>query len=433
MTLAEMSLPLRRYVLAVIAGGPLLVVAVALLAGVGGMSAADWARALVLTLLAALSYGRPLRVAHKFSYDVSDVVHVAMILLFPPWIPGILVGVAGGLSLVLRPAWRDAELFNIGQAMLYVTVGAVGLDLFAAQANSGPSPAGLPPLGAIAVSAVVSLLANMALVAGAIARETGARFWRLLRGQVADVAVTYAALVALGVVVSLIVRDYPLALAPLVLPAGLAQYALRREVQLRADTRAALAALVDVVELRDPYTAGHSMRVATMARDLAVWMGLPGEEADLIETAGRVHDLGKVAMTPALLFKTGPLTEEEWTYVRQHPVHGAAIVEKFAGYRGCAVLVRHHHERWDGTGYPEGLAGEEIPLGARILAVADAFDAMTSARAYRPASGPETVLAVLEAGAGAQWDPRVVGAFVEYRRRATAGAGVNVAPRPVPA
>ena len=170
-----------------------------------------------------------------------------------------------------------------------------------------------------------------------------------------------------------------------------------------------------------------------MARDLAVWMGLPGDEADLVETAGRVHDLGKVAMTPALLSKVGPLTEEEWRHVRQHPVHGAAIVEKFAGYRGCAVLVRHHHERWDGTGYPEGLAGEAVPLGARILAVADAFDAMTSARAYRPASGPETVLAVLESGAGAQWDPRVVQALVEYRRRATADAAVSVAARPVPA
>ncbi len=430
MTLTEMSVLLRRYVLAVIAGGPLLVAAVALLVGTGGMAAADWVRALLLTVLVALSYGRPLRVAHKFSYDVSDVVHVAMILLFPPWVPGILVGVAGGLSLVLRPAWRDAELFNIGQAMLYVTVGAVALDIFATQPNFGPSPAGLPPLGAVAAAAAISLLVNMALVAGAIALETGARFWRLLRGQVGSVAATYAALVALGVVVALIVRDYPLALAPLVLPAGLAQYALRQEVQLRADTRAALAALVDVVELRDPYTAGHSLRVATMARDVAVWMGLPGEEADLVETAGRVHDLGKVAMTPALLAKQGRLTEEEWRHVRQHPVHGAAIVEKFAGYRGCAVLVRHHHERWDGTGYPEGLAGEEIPLGARILAVADAFDAMTSARAYRPASGEETVRSILESGAGAQWDPRVVEAFLEYRRRATAESELNVAGRP---
>lgn len=427
--LAEMNGPLRRYLIAVTVGGPLLVAVVAA-QGIGGMAPADWLRALLLTVLASLSYGRPLRVAHKLSFDASDVVHVAMILLFPPWVPGILVGVAGIVSHVQRPTERDPELFNIGQAIVYVTVGALALDLIAGQPNVGPSLAGLPPLGAIAVAAAVALLVNVALVAGAITFHTGARFWRLLRGHIASVAPTYAALAALGVVVALIVRDYPLALAPLILPAGLAQYALRREVQLRADTRAALASLVDVVELRDPYTAGHSGRVATTARDVAVWMGLPGEEADLVETAGRVHDLGKVAMNPVLLTKIGPLTEEEWRLVRQHPVQGAAIVEKFAGYRGCAPLVRHHHERWDGAGYPEGLAGDEIPLGARIIAVADAFDAMTSARAYRPASGPDAVLKTIEQGAGTQWDPRVVEAFLEYRRRATTEAGLNMAGRP---
>ncbi|MCC6315545.1 MAG: HD domain-containing protein, partial [Thermomicrobiales bacterium] len=242
---------------------------------------------------------------------------------------------------------------------------------------------------------------------------------------------TYAALVALGIVAALLVRDYPLALAPLIIPAALAQYALLREVQLRADTRAALAAMVDVMELRDPYTAGHSMRVAATARRLAAWMGLTGEEADLVETAGRVHDLGKVALNPTLLSKQGLLSEEEWVQIRQHPAHGAAIVEKFAGYRGCAVLVRHHHERWDGDGYPDGLAGDAIPLGARILAVADAFDAMTSARAYRPALRPEMTLAILEDGAGAQWDPRVVEVFIEGRLRETADAEVSVATHPM--
>ncbi|HEU0114307.1 MAG TPA: HD-GYP domain-containing protein, partial [Thermomicrobiales bacterium] len=249
-------------------------------------------------------------------------------------------------------------------------------------------------------------------------------------GHLRNVAPTCLALVALGIVTALVVRDYPVALAPLILPAGLAQYALQREVQLRTDTREALAALIDVVELRDPYTAGHSRRVAESAGALALWLGLTGEEADLVDTAGRVHDLGKIAMSPTLLSKQGPLDEEEWRQVQQHPVNGAAILERFAGYRQCSVLVRHHHERWDGTGYPAGLAGEAIPLGSRILAVADAFDAMTSTRAYRPAQGPDAAMRILERGAGGQWDPRVVAAFAEYRRQAAVAAAANAAGQP---
>ncbi|HEU5433038.1 MAG TPA: HD domain-containing phosphohydrolase, partial [Thermomicrobiales bacterium] len=161
-----------------------------------------------------------------------------------------------------------------------------------------------------------------------------------------------------------------------------------------------------------------------------LWLGLTGEEADLLDTAGRVHDLGKVAMSPSLLSKQGPLDEDEWRQVRQHPVNGAAILERFAGYRECSLLVRHHHEWWDGSGYPAGLAADAIPLGSRILAVADAFDAMTSARAYRQAQGPDAAMRILEAGAGAQWDPRVVQAFLEHRRQATAATESTAAGQP---
>ncbi|MBA2519949.1 MAG: HD domain-containing protein, partial [Chloroflexia bacterium] len=242
----------------------------------------------------------------------------------------------------------------------------------------------------------------------------------------------FAALVALGLVAALVVRDYPIAMIPLILPAVLVQYTLRREVQLRADTRASLEAMADMIELRDPYTAGHSKRVATLARMLAVRLGLTGEEADLIETAGRVHDIAKVAISEAVLLKPGPLTSAEWVEMESHPVKGAEVIHRFAGYRECEALVRHHHERWDGAGYPDGLAGEAIPLGARILAVADSFDALSSSRPYRSALGQETVLRMLEEGAGTQWDRRVVGELVAYQREreapVTAGAS-----RPVPA
>lgn len=183
---------------------------------------------------------------------------------------------------------------------------------------------------------------------------------------------------------------------------------------LRAETHAALGALVDVVELRDAATAGHSRRVSALARTLAMRLGLPEADVDRIRVAGLVHDLGKLAVDPAILTKGGPLTDAEWVQMRTHPVHGAAVVARFAAFGDGARLVRHHHEAWDGTGYPDRLAGEAIPLGARILAVADTFDTVTWGRVYQPAISTGAALAILRVGAGRHWDPRVVGALSGY-------------------
>jgi HD-GYP domain-containing protein (c-di-GMP phosphodiesterase class II) len=141
-------------------------------------------------------------------------------------------------------------------------------------------------------------------------------------------------------------------------------------------------------------------------------LGLTAEEADLIESAGRVHDLGKVAVDPNVLMKTSKLDEDEWAQMKLHPVYGADVVAQFAAYREGTELVRHHHERVDGLGYPDGLVGDAIPLGARILAVADTFDALTSDRPYRRGMEVERATAILQEGAGTQWDERVVAALL---------------------
>ena len=415
MLLADIPLKLRCYVVAVILGGPLLAGTIAIL-GAEAISVADLVRALLLTLLAAAAYGHPLRITHKFTYDLSEVIVVAMLLVFPTWLPGILVLLAGVLHHLRRSTWAIDDFFNLGQSTATVSVGALTLEFLRWQGGPGPSLAGLGTVGAIVTAAAAILVVNTGLIAGVIALDSGGRFWRLWRAELVNITASYAALVALGVVVALVVRDYPLALVPLVLPALLLQYTLRREVQLRSDERAALETLADMIELRDPYTAGHSERVAKLARTLAVRMGLTGEEADLIETAGRVHDVAKVAISEAVLLKPGPLDAAEWAEMKLHPVKGAEVIHRFAGYQECELLVRHHHERWDGAGYPDGLAGEDIPLGARILAVADSFDALTSSRPYRSALGVETVLRILEEGAGTQWDRRVVSALAEYQR-----------------
>ncbi|MFN3683393.1 MAG: HD-GYP domain-containing protein [Fimbriimonadaceae bacterium] len=167
-----------------------------------------------------------------------------------------------------------------------------------------------------------------------------------------------------------------------------------------------------------PYTHGHSRRVAELAQRIGKRMGLKRAELRALRRAGLLHDLGKLALTRRVLDKPGGLSEAERDEVRRHPLIGAAVAGAAEPFRGVARWVRHHHERPDGAGYPEGLRGEEIPLVCRVLAVADAFDAMTggsggSERSYRAAMSPEAALGELRRNSGSQFDERVVSALAE--------------------
>jgi diguanylate cyclase (GGDEF)-like protein len=181
-----------------------------------------------------------------------------------------------------------------------------------------------------------------------------------------------------------------------------------REEEALAGTVEALAALVSA---RDSYSHKHTEEVGLMAVLLAQTLGLSGMEARQIGVAGRLHDIGKVAIPDTLLHKRDTLQTEEMEQMRRHPVVGAEVFSHVPGLRPLAPLIRSHHERWDGSGYPDGLAGEAIPLGARILAVADAYAAMTSDRPYHSAHDPHWALTEIERQAGTQFDPTVVSAL----------------------
>jgi len=166
------------------------------------------------------------------------------------------------------------------------------------------------------------------------------------------------------------------------------------------------------VEIKDPYTEGHLRRIAGYSEQTALALGLPAEQARVVRYAGVLHDIGKIGVREELLSKPGPLTLDEQTELRRHADYGAAIVApmRFAG--DVAPIILSHHEHWDGKGYPYSLRGEQIPLGARIIAVVDAFDAMTSDRPYRKSLGNEEATRRLRAGSGTQWDPAVVDVFL---------------------
>jgi HD-GYP domain-containing protein (c-di-GMP phosphodiesterase class II) len=150
-----------------------------------------------------------------------------------------------------------------------------------------------------------------------------------------------------------------------------------------------------------------------IAEGLARKLGWRGERLDALRLGGSLHDVGKIAVSSSVLRKPGPLTEEELAEIRTHPVAGARLIETVEDFRPALPYVLHHHERWDGGGYPHGLSGEEIPVEARLLGVADAFDAMTSDRSYRPALSVEQALAELERCAGTQFDPELTETFVD--------------------
>jgi putative nucleotidyltransferase with HDIG domain len=171
------------------------------------------------------------------------------------------------------------------------------------------------------------------------------------------------------------------------------------------------SALVATLDARDRYTAGHSAAVAVYCRDIAERMDLDEEQQQLVHLCGLVHDIGKVGLSPGLLEKAGALTLEERRQMEQHPVIGERILSKVEGYSDIARIVRHHHERFDGLGYPDNLQGDEIPLLSRIIAVADAYNAMTSDRPYRDAMPSRVARLRLAQAVESQFDTSVVAAF----------------------
>ena len=187
--------------------------------------------------------------------------------------------------------------------------------------------------------------------------------------------------------------------------------------RLLDNTYSIIAAMMDV---RDSYTAGHSIRVAEYAMQIGKEYGLDSIEVDLLKKSALLHDIGKVGIPDMVLLKEGRLTEEEFEEIKKHPGLGAKIIEQSNMDEELLKLVpgiKYHHERYDGFGYPDGLAGEDIPLFGRIIAVADAFDAMTSNRTYRAGMTPEKALDILQDGSGSQWDSNIVQCFIRLQRK----------------
>ncbi|KAA0237630.1 HD-GYP domain-containing protein [bacterium] len=357
----------------------------------------------------------PLHIGYKRKMLTDSGSLFAAALILQPWAAGAVAG--GGMAVAelfsQRTGARSLKqlVFNASQRLLSVMAAAVAFHSLTTAPLSEPSL----PVGIASGVAVVAMFAvNDLLLLGVILTQVGRSILRDWLTDRSDIPYDIA-LYASGFVVALAASFHLWLLPLLIFPVVVFHRAMRTQVTLRTQTREAVEALADVVDMRDPYTFHHSHRVAEFARGISVHLGLSQDVVEEIAAAARVHDVGKIGVRDAVLLKAGPLTEEEYAEIKRHPDIGARLTARFPDFGRGTAYIRHHHERWDGAGYPLGLRGEQIPLGARIIAVADTYDALTSSRVYRPALSDEVARAELARVAGTQLDPEAVAAFFAFR------------------
>jgi HD-GYP domain-containing protein (c-di-GMP phosphodiesterase class II) len=269
----------------------------------------------------------------------------------------------------------------------------------------------IPALIATVIASTVYTVANLGMLSVIVAPVVGETPIGMWRANFSG-SFVFVSLPMLGSLVPITAAESGFGVLILIVPLAGSHLALRNLRKVELETQATMASLTDALEVRDAYTSHHSERVTEYVEAILGEMPhVPSRMKAITIEAARIHDVGKIGIQDTALLKNGPLTDEEWREIRRHPVIGADIVKKLGIYRNSAAIVRHHHERWDGTGYPDGLKGEDIPLGSRIIAVADSFDAMTSNRSYRRARPFPVALEEIVKNAGTQYDPVVVEAF----------------------
>jgi len=317
----------------------------------------------------------------------------------------------------LKKRWYNV-VFNVGAFIL--SVGGAGFVYHSRVSVYGSNGLLLSwtSIAYLSLAALTYFMVNTGLVATVVALREKRAAWHTWVLTIERVAPEYFTLILLGILTSIVYNYAWWALVLLLFPVIIVYHSLQTSQELRTQTVAAIEALADTLDRRDPYTFQHSQRVAQYAEKIAAQLKLPPEEIDLIRMSARVHDLGKMGITNEMLYKPGSLTPEEEQAFRQHVAISADIVQRFPQYKKGSQLILYHHERYDGQGYPQGLNGEQIPMGARIIAVADAYDAMTTDRPYRRARRREEAIEELRRCAGTQFDPKVVEAFLGIEHRA---------------
>jgi putative nucleotidyltransferase with HDIG domain len=349
---------------------------------------------------------------YEAEVTISMSVAFATLLLFGPGLACWAAAAGNFLSdTYLKRPWYKA-LFNSANAVL--SIGLAGLVYQSVYSGNLFPLASARAIIALLLSMSVCLVTNTMIVSMIISFLNHQSALRVWSANFEGVLLQFLTLLPLGTLIAMAYSQAPygLGMLLLLLPLGAVYYSLRSYQQLRDQTRCTMEALAEAVDRRDPYTFRHSQRVAEYVEKIAERLDLSPLDIEAITWAASIHDLGKIDLADGVLLKPGPLEDDEWRIVQKHPEIGADIINQIAFHPAARDILLYHHEWFGGGGYPSGISGGRIPLGARILAVADAFEAMTSDRPYRPALSCPEAVAELEAGKGSQFDPAIVDTLV---------------------
>lgn len=381
----------------------------------------DWEKVVVFGAVAAAFQLFPARVNDDVQVSLTIVADLVAILAGGAAF-AVVTSLTAGAVVVAR--MRGDRLFKGAYNMATLVLAAVAAaQIFELVVGVGPvevrgeavlarSPVWLV---ALLAASVVYVLLNGALIAAAVSLSSRVPFLRTFVGlttQAIVLEVMYAGLAAMAFVI--IVRVHPLAVALLAVPLVVARRALLSLQEQRSAFDRMVRAFVKAIEVKDGYTRGHAERVADLSVAVAARMGVSYDDRQRIRYGALLHDVGKIGVAIGVLCKAGPLDDAEFQQMKTHPVIGARVLHDVDFLGPALGIVRHHHERLDGHGYPAGLTGSEIPMLTRIVTVVDAFDAMTSTRPYRRALDVEDALLELRRHAGTQFDPEVVEVLVTH-------------------
>lgn len=370
-----------------------------------------WGSAL-LTFIGFIAARLAYRVQRSSLGETSFIPYLSALVLYPSWTVVALVGLGSAAAEISRRKIGIKLVFNVAQFVLAASSASIVYVLLGGQALQLDKAFSAVPHSA---AVITFLLVNTLSVAAAIGLAEGKSILKTWYEGNAAGFVYDIVLIPFVYGFARAYVDWGLwgAGALLALVVGL-RFTYQSKHQLETTNRELLEVFVHTVEFRDPYTSGHSQRVSRYSRLIARAVGLSAKEIERISIAALLHDVGKIhEIFAPILSKPGRLTPEERAIMELHPIKSAELVAKLSEFVDIIPAVRHHHENWDGTGYPDRLSGREIPLGSRIIMFADTIDAMTTDRPYRKALTEVEVRAELEKCRGKQFDPYICDALLE--------------------
>lgn len=369
-----------------------------------------WLPFLFFTIIAIIAEHKPVVLPAGGNITVAFPISFVVILVYGPAIAMVLEFFSIIWTIFRKKGSWFKALFNAAQyslssglaGVVYIfTGGVVGKQNF------------VHYIIPAALCALTYCVVNTLLVTTVISLDSGMSLGKVFRINIREVLPSYLAEAPMGFIMAIIyVHIGIFGILLFFFPLLLARQSFELYTRMRKIYLETIRTLAATIDAKDPYTLGHSERVSHLAVDLAKKLDFAETDIEYLEYAAILHDIGKIGIADSILGKKDRLTDEEYKKIKEHPVIGANIIDSIEFLKKCSKAVLHHHERYDGNGYPQGLKGEDIPKTARLLAVIDAYDAMNSDRPYRKKLSPENIVQELRDESGKQFDPVIVKAFL---------------------